>query len=253
MCYHFATMEMDPKSTEQISDKDLRKQEQAARDRRAARKEKMKPVLKLLGIVVAVAAVLGGLIWLGEMQDGTDQPSPLTGEVTDLDHVQGPDDARVTVIEYADFQCPTCAAFAPVMERLVDEYPDDLRLVVRHFPLKSIHPNATLAAEAAEAASLQDKFWEMHDILFERQSEWRDLGNPRDTFEGYAQEIGLDVERFKTDINSKAVKDRVDADYDSATGIGLSGTPSFFVNGEALEDTPQGYEAFKALIEDELN
>ncbi len=238
---------------QEMSDKDLRKQEQAKRDRRAARKANLKPIMKLVGIGLVIIAVIGVLIWIGERQDSADQPSAVTGEVTDIDHVRGPEDAPVTVIEYADFQCPTCAAFAPVMDRLADEYPNEMRLVLRYFPLKSIHPNAMASAEAVEAAALQNKFWEMHDLMFDKQDEWETLSNPEAKFEEYAQSLDLDVDKFKSDMNSKSVRDRVDADFDSAMTTGLSGTPSFFVNGELLEDTPQGYEAFKAIIESKLN
>lgn len=234
------------------SDKQARKQEQASRDRKAARKEKLKPLLKLAGISLGVLVFLGGLIYLGELQDSPSQPSPLSSQVTSVDHAQGPETAAVTLVEYADFQCPTCAAFAPVLERLVEEYPDDLRFVYRFFPLQSIHPNATIAAEAAEAAGLQGKFWEMHDLLFDRQSEWNSVNNPKDLFTDYAQTLGLNTEQFKNDLGSQVVKDRVQADLQSATSANLSGTPTFFVNGRQLKDTPRGFEALKAIVEAEL-
>jgi protein-disulfide isomerase len=231
--------------------REARRAEQSRQDRRRAQKEKLMPVLRLAGIGLAVVAVIGALIWFGETQDGADQPLPIDGQVSEADHTQGPDNAQLTLIEYADFQCPTCAAYAPVLEQLVAEYPDDLQLVYRYFPLKTIHPNATIASQAAEAAGLQGKFWEMHDILFNRQGEWSRLSSPRRTFIDYAEELGLDATRFESDMNSKGVKDRVDADFQSATAAGLSGTPTFYLNGVAL-DNPRGYEGFKEVLDAQL-
>jgi protein-disulfide isomerase len=243
-----------PVVTETQTDKqarEARRAEQSRKDRQRAQREKLMPLLRLAGIGLAVIAVIGGLIWLGESQDGADQPLPIDGQVSEADHVQGPADAKLTLIEYADFQCPTCAAYAPVLEQLLAEYPDDLRLVYRYFPLKTIHPNATIASQAAEAAHLQGKFWEMHDILFNRQSEWSRLSSPRKTFIDYAEELGLDTARFETDMNSKAVKDRVDADFENATAAGLSGTPTFYLNGVALEN-PRGLEGFQEVLDAKL-
>ncbi len=234
-------------------DREAHKAEQAKNDRRRARKEKLMPLLRLFGIAAVIIAVIGGLIWIGETQDGsTPQPSPISGEVTEVDHVKGPETARLTLIEYADFQCPTCAAYAPVLEQLVAAYPEDLRIVYRYFPLQSIHPNATIASQAAEAADMQGKFWEFHDLLFANQDDWSRLANPRDTFAAYAQELGLDVEKFKTDMDDKAAKNRVSADYRSGTMAGVGGTPTFYLNGEALEENPRGFDAFKAVLDAKL-
>jgi protein-disulfide isomerase len=233
-------------------DRDARKAEQAKQDRRRARKAKLMPMLRLGGIALVIVAVIAGLIWIGESQDGsTPQPSPISGDVSSVDHVQGSETASLTLFEYADFQCPTCKAYAPVLEELLGQYPDDLRIVYRYFPLQSIHPNATISSQAAEAASLQGKFWEMHDLLFERQSDWSRLTNPRDVFTTYAEELGLNTEQFRTDLDSKEVKNRVNADYRSGLSAGVQGTPSFFLNGEPLEN-PRGIEAFQAIIEEQL-
>lgn len=245
---------LSPVQTETQSDKqarEARKLEQSQTDKRRAQKEKLMPLLRLAGIGLAVVAVIAGLIWIGEKQDGANQPLPIDGQVSAADHIQGPDTAQLTLIEYADFQCPTCAAYAPVLERLTAEYPDDLRVVYRYFPLNSIHPNAALAAQAAEAAHLQGKFWDMHDILFGRQDEWSRLANPKQTFVDYAAELELDAVQFETDLTSKTVKDRVNADLDSALAANLSGTPTFYLNGTAL-DNPRGYDGFKELIDAKL-
>ncbi len=233
-------------------DRDARKAEQAKQDRRLARQAKLMPLLRLFGIFLVIAGVIGGLIWIGESQDGSlPQPSPISGEISALDHVRGSQTASVTILEYADFQCPSCKAYAPVLDSLLTQYPDDVRVVYRYFPLQSIHPNANLASQAAEAAGLQGKFWEMHDILFERQNDWSRLTNPHDVFTTYAEELGLNTEQFKTDLDSREVKNRVNADYRSGLSAGIHGTPSFFMNGTPLE-SPRGLEAFQVIIDDQL-
>lgn len=236
----------------QPSDRDLRKAEQAKRDRAEARKAKLMPMLRLGGIVLAIVVTLGVLVWIGEKQDGgVTQPSPISGEITNVDHTKGSETAQITLIEYADFQCPTCAAYTPVLEQLLATYPEDIRVVYRYFPLQTIHPNATIAAQAAEAAAKQGKFWEMHEKLFDTQADWNRLANPRDTFTDYAEELGLDTEQFKNDMDSKEVKNRVQADYRSGVAAGVSGTPTFYLNGEFLEN-PRGFDAFKDVIEAKL-
>ncbi|AVH60661.1 MULTISPECIES: Na+/H+ antiporter NhaA [Streptomyces] len=143
----------------------------------------------------------------------------------DRDHVRGPLDAPVTLLEYGDFECPYCGLAEPVVRELLAHF-GDVRYVWRHLPLPDVHPNAQLAAEAAEAAALQDRYWEMHDLLLEHQGDLR----PKDLLR-YAEEIGLDTDRFLHDLRSGAGTARVDADVESADLSGVSGTPTFFVNG----------------------
>lgn len=235
-----------------LNSRDARKAEQAKQDRRLARRAKLMPLFRLFGIFLVIAGVIGGLIWIGESQDGSlPQPSPMSGEISNLDHVRGSETAAITIFEYADFQCPSCKAYAPVLDSLLAQNPDDVRVVFRYFPLQDIHPNANLAAQAAEAAGLQGKFWEMHDSLFDHQNDWSRLTNPRNIFTDYAAELGLNTEQFKTDLDSREVKNRVNADYRSGLSAGIHGTPSFFMNGTPLE-SPRGLEAFQVIIDDQL-
>jgi len=141
------------------------------------------------------------------------------------DHIRGPAESLVTVVEYGDFECPYCGQAEPVVRELLREY-GDVRYVWRHLPLRDVHPRAQLAAEAAEAAGLQGKFWEMHDVLFEHQ----DALGLRDLI-GYARSLGLDVAKFTADLRSHTGADQVESDVDSADLSGVSGTPSFFING----------------------
>ena len=141
------------------------------------------------------------------------------------DHIRGPLDAPVTVLEYGDFECPYCGQAEAVVRELLREH-GDVDYVWRHLPLNDVHPNAQRAAEAAEAAAEQGAFWEMHDLLLERQDAlgYRDLV-------GYARELGLDVERFQDDLRTRTGAGHIAQDVDSADLSGVSGTPTFFIDG----------------------
>ena len=143
----------------------------------------------------------------------------------DRDHLRGPEDAQVTLVEYGDFECPYCGLAEPVVREILADF-GDVRYVWRHLPLRDVHPSAQLAAEAAEAAAEQGAFWEMHDLLLVHQG---DLLVP--DLVSYAEQIGLDVERFHEDLMGHAGADRIEEDMDSADLSGVSGTPTFFVNG----------------------
>lgn len=155
------------------------------------------------------------------------------------DHVFGDPEAKVTIIEYGDYQCPGCSTAAPVMRAVAEDYQDKgVRLVFRNFPLATIHPNARAAAAAAEAAGLQGKFWEMHDLIYSEQAAWENLGSTERTnkFTDYAQSLGLDVDRFTTDLTSEEVSKKIDFDAALARKAGASGTPAIYVNGDLVSD-----------------
>ena len=143
----------------------------------------------------------------------------------DRDHVRGPESALVTLVEYGDLECPYCNQAEPVVRELLTDF-GDLRYVWRHLPLDDVHPHARLAAEATEAADAQGAFWEMHDLLFEHQDALRKSDLVR-----YAEQLGLDVERFTADLRERRFADRVSSDVDGADLSGVSGTPTFFING----------------------
>jgi Na+:H+ antiporter, NhaA family len=142
------------------------------------------------------------------------------------DHVRGPADAPVTLVEYGDFQCPYCGDAYPVVQDLQERFGDGLRFVFRHMPLADLHPRAPAAAQAAEAAAAQERFWEMHDRLFEHQHELSD----QDLRE-HAAAIGLDVERVDSELNEGVHAARVDEDFASGVRSGTPSTPRFFING----------------------
>lgn len=197
---------------------------------------------------LVTVGMLFGLAKLGTKTAANPSAGTFLSEVvTAGDRVRGPITAPYTIVEYSDFQCPACSAYEPMLQRLIKENPEKVRLVYRHYPLRSIHANAQVAAQAAEAANVQGKFWEMHDVLFNTQSDWSAEKDPRAKFQEYARSLGLNVDQFKTDSNSKAVIDKIDADYDSGTRSGVQGTPTFFLNGKQIT-SPQTYEEISALV-----
>lgn len=146
--------------------------------------------------------------------------------VTERDHGKGPADAPATLLQYGDYECPYCAAAYPILKQLQRELGDQLRFVYRNFPLTTVHPHAEAAAEAAEAAGAQGKFWEMHDLLYENQ---RRLGNI--ALRNYAEQLGLDIDLFERELSGRVYEARVQEDFMSGVHSGVSGTPTFFING----------------------
>lgn len=151
------------------------------------------------------------------------------------DHVKGNSEASVTLTEYGDFQCPACAQFSPIVKEVVDQYGDQIAFEFRHFPLISIHPYAVPAAKAAEAAGVQGKFFEMHDKLYENQSAWAKSPAPQAFFIQYAEELGLDIALFKQHMRASLIEEKIESQFKEAQERGLTGTPTFFLNGERLE------------------
>lgn len=202
-------------------------------------------------VIITVLVVAGAIFWGIRTQDSGSKN--VNVEVTDEDAYLGNKDAKVTLVEYSDFQCPACKAYEDIVKQLRDAYSaEDLRIVYRHFPLRSIHPNADLAAQAAEAAGEEGKFWQMKDILFKNQDEWAKEKDPKGLFGAYAKEIGLDVAEFDEDLlPDDDSKERVEKDYQSGVALGVNSTPTFILNGVLLKN-PQGIDEFKKLIDAEL-
>jgi protein-disulfide isomerase len=161
-------------------------------------------------------------------------------------------DAKVTIIEYSDYECPFCGRFYTQTEKLLrSEYIDTgkARLVYKDFPLSSIHPTAQKAAEAARCAGEQGKYWEMHDLLFEKQDEWASLGAAK--FKDYATTLSLDSTKYSSCIDSGKYASAVQKDFNEGSSFGVSGTPSFFINGIQVVGA-QPYTVFKQIIDQEL-
>ena len=166
--------------------------------------------------------------------------------ITEQDHVRGSADAPVTVVQYGDFECPYCGDIYPVIRRIQNRIGRRLRLVFRHFPLSEQHPHAQQAAEAAEAAGAQgdEQFWRMHDLLYERQN-----ALTTDDLEAYAADLGLDVDRFKRDLEEGTYQERVQEDFESGVRNGVNGTPTFFINGERYDGALEYEELLSAIAE----
>lgn len=206
----------------------------------------------LVKLVVVGVLIFGAFaIWKYGFapEETTSTGSDSLTEVTDKDWVKGKDDAPVTLIEYTDFQCPACGAYYPILEQVSKEMGDQVKIVIRHFPLMQIHPNALPAARAAEAAGRQGKFWEMYDLLFTNQKEWSSAADPlKSIFPAYAGRIGIDVEQFKKDMSDSSLDDKITTDRETGNDLKINGTPSFFLNGKKLEN-PNGLEPLKKAIE----
>src|SRR6266568_2127442 len=162
-------------------------------------------------------------------------------------HVRGNPDAPVTVEEFGDFQCPPCGSFAGFIDGLVKEYDSRLRIVFRNFPLPG-HEHAREAALAAEAAGLQSRFWEMHDVLYREQAVWSKAPNARELFESYAGTIGLNLDQFRKDIDSEKVRERVDSDHARGDSLGVKVTPTLFINNQPVDPKEKNPEGVRAAI-----
>jgi protein-disulfide isomerase len=163
----------------------------------------------------------------------TQWAATLTVPVTEgRDHIDGPADAAVTLVEYGDYQCPYCGAAYPIVKEIQQRMGETLRFVFRNFPITTSHPHAEQAAEAAEAAAVQGKFWEMHDVLYENQKRLDDRA-----LHTYAEELGLDVERFDRELVEHVHAARVREDFMSGVHSGVNGTPSFYINGVRHDDS----------------
>jgi protein-disulfide isomerase len=197
-------------------------------------------VLLVVGIVVA-AVMLGG------------DSEIASGETSN--NFYGAEEGIVTLTEYGDFQCPACAGFFPVVTQVKEQLKDQLRFEFKHFPLVQIHQNATAAHRAAQAAANQGKFWEMHDLLYQRQQSWSQVTSPASIFEDYAREIGLDMDQYSSEVSSSTVLGVINADIALAKEKNVASTPTFFLDGKQIEDLNaiSTAEGFAQLIQDAID
>lgn len=180
-------------------------------------------------------------------------------KVTDTALLLGPEDgrqafgtpsAKVTIVEFGDFQCPACGAAFPIVKRIKEAYKDNVYFVFRNFPLPQ-HQNASFAAEATYAALKQGKFWELHDKLYESQEEWGEKGNASEIITNYAKDLGLDMTALHESVNKKAGNSKIQKDQNDGYQLGVNSTPTFFINGEKFTGVLP-YDQFKKLIDDRL-
>lgn len=167
-------------------------------------------------------------------------------------HVLGPKSAPVQLEEFGDFECPPCGLLHPILLQMHKEFGDKIAITFREFPLVPAHQHAIAAASSAEAAGLQGKFWEMHDLLYENQKNWHETFDVRPIFEGYAKQIGLDMARFQQDVNGEAVAQRIFLDGKRGHSLGVKGTPTVFMNGKEVPFEALPADKLRVLIQNEL-
>lgn len=208
---------------------------------------------QFLLILAAIVVVFGGLLVFNKRDNGTDNGSTNGGtqDVSLTNHITKEGTTNVRLVEYGDFQCPSCGQYYPLFKELKQKYEGKVTFQFRHFPLVEIHQNALISARAAEAAAMQNKFWEMHDLLFENQNSWSTSSNPSAIFEGYAEQLGLDVEKFKSDMRSEQTNQLVQADRREAQRKGYQSAPTFELNGEKIENVTS-VEAFSEKIDEAI-
>ena len=235
----------------------------------------MKRTLPFIIIVVVLAVALGSAWYLTRTipatpilgnQSPSSSPASAPGTTVaqqqtptvqgvpgaDPPHVLGPADAPVKLEEFGDFECPPCGMFHPILQQMHTEFGDKLQITFREFPLVPTHQHALAAASAAEAAGLQGKFWEMHDLLYEHQADWKKEFDVRPIFEGYAKQIGVDVERYKRDMNGELVAQRIFADGKRGHSLGVKGTPTVFMNGREVPFENLPADKLRVVIQNEM-
>jgi protein-disulfide isomerase len=181
----------------------------------------------IIAVVVIVGIIVGATLIGGKNEVVTAETS---------NNFYGQESGIITVTEYADFQCPACAGFFPIISQIKEQFKDQVRFEFKHFPLVQIHPNATAAHRAAQTAANQGKFWEMHDLLFEQQQAWSQTSSPGTVFQGYARDIGLNMEQYDAEISTSEILAVINADIAIARDSGVSSTPTFFIDGVKVED-----------------
>jgi protein-disulfide isomerase len=204
-------------------------------------------VVVTIGVIVA-AIVSGGV---SPTTPSSTFQATTVPPISSTDWTQGSPTAKVSLIEYGDYECPACGAYYPIVKQLLSDYGNQVYFAFRNFPLYTIHPDAGIASQAAEAAGLQGKFWQMHDLLYTNQSTWS-IVSPSvvvaQYFDGYATSLGMNVAKFDSDMNSSAVMNKIQADVNSGTTAQIDHTPTFFVNNTQIEN-PTSYDDFKSVLD----
>ncbi|MGM0634283.1 MAG: DsbA family protein [Pseudomonadota bacterium] len=216
----------------------IREQKQQAAARKAKLQKTATRLLAVIGIPLLVIAVLYGI-----SSRGTTYPPD---QVAETDHTRGNPEGTILMV-YADFQCPACATEAELLSRAWPRIADEVLMVYRHFPLTDSHPHAWEAALYAEAAGRQGQFWGMYDLLFANQNYWSGLRDITDEFDGYLEQLGLDVARAHQDMEDETLRQKVRSDQRGGTRAGVRGTPALFVNGRQVR-TPGNVADLLALV-----
>ena len=212
------------------------------------------------GVIVLVVIIFAGIFFLtGNKKANAPSSSSSSGGSSLTNHVEGKGKSGIKLVEYGDYECPYCGAAYPVIKQVVGDLSDQIFFQFRNFPLTQLHQNAFAGARAAEAASLQNKFWQMHDMLYDNQdpsgkSGWVASNDPLNKyFVDFAKQLGLNVDKFKTDYQSSQVNDAVNADLAEGKKLNIQGTPTFFIDGKKIElPYSQGASAVENIINAEI-
>ena len=218
----------------------------------------------LIGIIVTIILVVGGVFL---MSKGGSQPSnstaPVssdilipkgdyeTGGIENGNYLPASASAKVTLVEFGDYECPACGEYHPLVKQLLTDFAGKINFAFRNYPL-SQHPNAPISAQAAEAAGLQGKFWQMHDKIYESQNDWATSNDAESIFVSYAQSLGLDVNKFKSDISSSQVATKVQNDTNDGNLVNITETPTFYLDGVKIINPPADYNSLKSIISAEI-
>ncbi len=200
-------------------------------------------------VLLTFIIVLFGYYFISTATDKSNDPVNI--EINANDHVRGSVNGKVTIVEFGDFQCPACGAYDPIVREAIEKNKNDVKFVFKNFPLTQIHRNALIASKAVESAGLQGKYWEMHDLLYDKQEEWSNSMNAKDVLANYAKTLSLDVNKFVTDLENKSIEENIFNEYKEGIKLGVQGTPTFFLNGRKI-DNPRNVEDFDKLIKEEL-
>ena len=200
-------------------------------------------------IVGIIIIVFFGFLF---MQRNDEAAAPANKDAKPTNHVKGEGTANVNLTEYGDFQCPACAQYFPVVEQVAAKYEKEITFQFRHFPLVSIHPNAFAGSRAAEAAGKQGKFFEMYQLLYSNQDTWSGSNSPTKIFEGFANQLELNLEQYKKDFASTAVNDAINADMAAGNKLKAESTPTFVLDGKKIENPAPTVEAFSKIIDEAI-
>ena len=208
-------------------------------------------------IIVLAGAVAAGWAVLRSSRESNNPPQPTPDPATEVKgaeppHLRGNPNAPVLLEEFGDFQCPSCGSYYPELKKIEAEFGDKLKVIFRELPLLPMHEHALMAAQAAEAAGVQGKFWEMHDVLYENQAKWVEQKDLVPVFVDYAKQIGINPDQFMKDLNGEIVAQRIFQDGKRAHSFGLKATPSFFVNGKEAKDDQWRPDGLRQMIRDAI-
>jgi protein-disulfide isomerase len=216
------------------------------------------------GIVATIILIAGGVFLMTRGNSGSPsaempissnilvpEEANITSGIENGKYLPASPSAKLTLVEFGDYECPACAEYNPLVKQLLTEFSGKINYVFRSFPL-SQHSNAWISSQAAEAAGLQGKYWQMHDKLYESMNDWSASPDAKSIFVGYAQDLDLNVDKFKVDIDSKSVKDKIQKDANDGNLVKLTETPTFYLNGVKIGNLTGNYEDLKKTVSGQL-